>query len=226
MMRALRQSGHMSELGRVFLIGFGNIGKATAYELLKLNLDKPIDVYDKNWKIRENDIKKIGANMLKKFPKVGAYNTLLGCTGEAAIHDMKQLKILASNSVLVSGSSAAIEFNREKFIDHAYESDTDDFYVIEPEKTRTRGLHTSIRMHLNDTDFSFLNAGFPANFDGSIECVPALLIQPTHGMLLAAAYEALGQRPGLTQLNEKYDNWFFTHGLKWVKRYAESTECS
>jgi hypothetical protein len=43
---------------------------------------------------------------------------------------------LSHDAILVSGSSAAIEFNREKFIDQAYRSDKDDFFIIEPEKSR------------------------------------------------------------------------------------------
>jgi hypothetical protein len=221
MMWALRKCRHSADPGRVFVLGFGAVGKATVCELSKLNLENPIDVYDIEWKMLQKDIKKIGANALKAFPENGAYNTVLGCTGKAAVHDTKQLKILADDAVLVSGSSAAIEFNREKFIDLAYKSDEDDFFVVEPEKTRKHGIHTSIRMHVDGREFSFLNAGFPANFDGNIECIPTPLIQPTHGMLLAAAYEALSQQRGFHCLKGEYDDWFLKHGLKWIGRYAD-----
>jgi len=182
-------------------------------------------VYDKKWKTLKEDIEKIGAHALKAFPKHGPYNIVLGCTGKAAVYKVKQLKILAKNAALVSGSSAAIEFNREKFIDLAYKSDKDDFFVVEPEKTRNAGIHAPIKVRLEDNEFSFLNAGFPANFDGRLECIPNLLIQPTHGMLLAAANEALYARkpPGLHFLNQHDDNWFYGNGLVWVERYADQS---
>jgi hypothetical protein len=226
MMTALQKDRHLSDLGRVFVLGFGAVGKATTCELAKLNLDAPIDVYDVQWRTLEKDIKQIGANALKEFPKEGAYNVVLGCTGKAAVTNSKQLKILDANAALVSGSSAAVEFNREKFVDHAYRCENDEFFVIAPEETRRGGLHASIRLHAVDREFSFLNAGFPVNFDGSVECLPTLLIQPTHGMLLAAAYEALSRSPGFNRLSDKYDTWFFENGLKWIGYYGDETKAT
>jgi hypothetical protein len=123
----------------------------------------------------------------------------------------------------VSGSSAAVEFNREKFIDLAYRNDKDDFFIIEPEKSRRLGIHTSLEMQKGDIRFSFLNAGFPVNFDGRMECLPYLIIQITHGLLLAAAKESLNSatRPGFHNLNRRDDQWFKEHGLLWIDRYGK-----
>ena len=122
--------------------------------------------------------------------------------------------------MLVSGSSAAIEFNRERFIDRAYRQDMGDFFIIDPEKTRMDGIHAKINMNLDDKKFSFINAGFPVNFDGRIECIPYQIIQLTHCMLIAASQETLGKKHGLHHLNNINDNWIYNEGLNMLKRYA------
>jgi hypothetical protein len=220
MIEALHRHGQIANLGKIFILGFGYVGQATAHELSKLDIDEPMDVYDVQCEKLERDITRIGANALKVFPKDKLYDTVIGCTGKAAVHTAEQLKILADDAVLVSGSSAAIEFNREKFVDLAYRSEKDNFFIIEPEKTRKQGLHTPVRMSLYNRKFSFLNAGFPINFDGSVECLPSLIIQPTHGMLVAAASETFKQKPGFSCLKNKYDKWFYEKGLKWIDKYA------
>lgn len=221
MIRVLRKSNRLANgLGRVLVIGFGAVGQATTYELSKLKFDKPIEVYDIKKKLKK-EIEKTGAHALKTFPKVGPYDTVFGCTGYSSVNTVRKLKILAKNAVLVSGSSAAIEFNRERFIDRAYKHDKDGFFILEPEKTRNAGIHATINMQLENNEFSFLNAGFPVNFDGRLENIPYLIIQLTHGMLLAAAQETLSKKPGLHYLNHYDDNWFYEHGLNWIERYSK-----
>jgi hypothetical protein len=70
-------------------------------------------------------------------------------------------------------------------------------------------------MRCGAREFTFLNAGFPVNFDGSVECIPTLLIQPTHGILVAAAYQTLNQELGLHALDPVSDDWFHKHELDW-----------
>lgn len=218
---ALGKSGRLADgLGRTLVIGFGPVGQATTRELLKCKHERPIHVYDKSWEALEGEIKKIGALALKTFPEVGAYDTVFGCTGYASF-PIEKVGVLAKDALLVSGSSAAIEFNREKLIDLAYEDDSDDFYVTEPERTRLGGIHSPVQIRKGDTSFVFLNAGFPVNFDGRLECLPDLIIQITHSLLLAAAHETLHAQPGFHYLNEDDDTWLHEEGLAWIARYAE-----
>jgi hypothetical protein len=221
--RSLEESGRIRKgLGRVLIIGFGAVGSATTCELTSLKTETPIHVYDKKWKELRPMIEKTGAKALKAFPNEGPYNTIFGCTGYASF-PLNKVGILSHDALLVSGSSAAVEFNREKFIDLAYRNDKDDFFIIEPEKSRRLGIHASLEMQKGDIRFSFLNAGFPVNFDGRMECLPYLIIQITHGLLLAAAKESLnsGNRPGFHNLNRQDDQWFKEHGLFWIDHYGK-----
>jgi len=223
--RALEQGGRTNqELGRVLIIGFGAVGRATACELMGMKIEQPMHIYDKKWRELQPEMERIGARTLQSFPNQGPYDTIFGCTGYASF-PLSKVDILSKEALLVSGSSAAIEFNREKFIDLAYRSDKDDFFLIEPEKSRQSGIHAPIRLQKGDIRFSFLNAGFPVNFDGRVECLPYLIIQVTHGLLLAAAKESLGSyhRPGFRNLNRQDDQWFQENGLFWIDRYAEGS---
>ncbi|TET96400.1 MAG: hypothetical protein E3J30_11935 [Anaerolineales bacterium] len=217
-----RRQGGDRNLGRVLVIGFGAVGRETTQQLSLLKHGGPIHVYDKEWKRLQTEIRETGACALRRFPKKGPYDSVFGCTGYASF-PINKVGILADDAVLVSGSSAAVEFNREKFIDLAYEFDYDDFYVVEPEKTRDCGIHATIEMQKGGKRFSFLHAGFPVNFDGRLECLPALIIQITHGLLLAACQETLFKESGLHKLNQGDDNWFHERGLYWVEQYAVTT---
>ncbi|UCF13388.1 MAG: hypothetical protein JSW06_03800, partial [Thermoplasmatales archaeon] len=90
--------------------------------------------------------------------------------------------------------------------------DTGDFFITDPEKTRIDGIHAEINMNLDGKKFSFINAGFPVNFDGNIENIPSQIIQLTHCMLIAASQETLGKKHGLHHLNKKNDNWIYKEG--------------
>jgi len=62
---------------------------------------------------------------------------------------------------------------------------------------------------------TFANAGFPVNFDGRIECLPAKMIQPTRCLMYAAAAQVLAQSsPGVVPLQTGPDDWIYQHGLR------------
>jgi S-adenosylhomocysteine hydrolase len=213
-----------NELGRVLVFGYGAVGKETVRELLNFDLDEPVEVYDERISSEKIDkeINSQRVNALACFPEKGFYDTVFGCTGDHSIDRIEELGILSEGAVLISGSSAAVEFNREEFIHHAYEHDKDNFFILDAEKTRQEGIHAPIHMQLNGKKFSFLNAGFPINFDGNLECVPYLIIQLTHGMLVAAAKESLEcKEVGLHRLNDADDNWFNENGLKYINSYVK-----
>jgi hypothetical protein len=185
----------------IAVIGFGVVGEATVKEILPIFPDANIDVVDIDPETRakinvlskELDRNCQGVNELKEQKK---YEIVFGCTGYNSFQ-LDQRDMLADGAILVSGSSAAIEFNRAGFVELAKRYDDDEIEIVDPEGTISRGIHADINMiQEGGKRFSFLNAGFPANFDGKLECLPQCVIQATHGLLFSAGVQILNQKEG------------------------------
>ncbi|MFQ6059929.1 MAG: hypothetical protein ACE5KV_01355 [Thermoplasmata archaeon] len=201
------------ELGEVLVIGFGNVGEATTHSLMEDVDVGRIDVFDTNPE-KAGPIKDAGANPLSSLPESGSYDFVMGCTGYASF-PLEKRSLLADEALLASGSSAAIELNREKFVELADKLPDDEIEILNREATKEAGIHATIELRDAEQSFSFLSAGFPINFDGSIECLPARLIQPTHALLFAASRQSLQTKsPGISFLNFEEDFWIYKHGLE------------
>jgi len=201
------------DLGKILVIGYGSVGKATTKALQEFS--ESVYVYDKDKK-KQKEAKNDNVFTLTKFPKRGNFNTVFGCTGYFSF-GVKKTEILADDANLISGSSAAIEFNRPKFIEFAYEDLHGDFFIKDPEITRREGIHATITMVKKRKTFSFLNAGFPINFTGKIESQPYWSIQMTHVLLLAAAKQVRNEVAGLHSLNLKEDYWISKNWLDYAR---------
>ena len=93
----------------------------------------------------------------------------------------------------------------------------DQIEVLARERTREEGIHATIRIRDGERRLSFLNAGFPVNFDGRMECLPARVIQATHVLLYAAGLQALrARKPGLAAINRADDRWTFERALSYL----------
>ncbi len=192
------------ELGHTAVIGFGTVGRET---LRRLRCADPaptsIDVVDTD-RGTHADIAAESGRPWTALPSEGRYDTVVGCTGYGSF-GWEQRQLLRPDAVLASGSSAAIEFNRELFVDRAARDPGDGVEILDPEATRREGIRAEIRIRDGDRRFSFLHAGFPANFDGELECVPAEVIQATHGLLLMASMQTLREEPGFRPIDPKLD---------------------
>lgn len=72
----------------------------------------------------------------------------------------------------------------------------------------TRDIHSDIELQLVDRRVRFLNGGFPVNFDGSDECIPAEQIQITRALMVAAAAQAVTcQDRGVMALDNELCDW-------------------
>jgi len=174
----------------------------------------PMDVIDIDPKTHE-EISSLGCRPLRWLDRKCVYDLVAGCTGYASF-PLSQRSLLADGAVLVSGSSAAIEFNREKFIELADASPDDEIEVLDREVTRRKGIHATITLRQEGGKrFSFLNSSYPINFDGSLECLTIPAIQPTHCLMVAAARQAIrGKMQGLHPIHPIMDEWIFQHGVK------------
>jgi hypothetical protein len=87
--------------------------------------------------------------------------------------------------------------------------------VHERETLATRSAHSPIRLRVVDRDVTFLNGGFPINFDGAVNCVPAQQIQLTRALMLAGAVQALeAEEVGVAPLDVETCEWL-------VRRFGE-----
>ena len=57
----------------------------------------------------------------------------------------------------------------------------------------------------------FLNAGFPVNFDGRVQCVPSFYIQPTPTMMVEGSLQAVramdAGQTGRLELDKDFTDW-------------------
>ena len=224
--RAMKRSigeERISNAKHIAVIGCGVVGEATVTEICRICPDAKIDIVDVDASVRAK------ASRLSKncegLPQLGdhrEYNIVIGCTGYNSFH-LDQRKLLADEAVLASGSSAAIEFNRTGFIELADRYEDDEIEILDRIKTISEGIHADIflRQEKGKT-FSFLNAGFPVNFDGRLECLPTKIIQATHGLLFTASIQALAREgPGINTINPDDDEWIFKRAVSELSNSPE-----
>ena len=206
----------LAALRRIGIIGYGAVGKATVAALLKHAGHAAIDVVDIEAQARE-DASKAGplCRGVTELQDSGEYELVAGCTGYTSFK-LEQRRLLADDALLASGSSAAVEFNRTGFIELADQFPDDDIEILEREKAIQEGIHATIRIRQEGRKvFSFVNAGFPVNFDGRIEVLPARVIQATHSLLYQAACQAATQASaGVRQIEGRTDHWIYNHALE------------
>lgn len=221
--RSVRARGKLKErLRRVAIVGFGAVGEATTREITKLRHrlglqhEEPIHVVEINEKLAAR-ITELGARPLSRLSPQGNYDLIVGCTGYASFH-VGQTSLLAHDALLASASSASVEFNRKDFLERA-DRPGSKLTIINRDEIRRDLIHAPITMNDGKRSFSFLNAGFPVNFDGRLECLPAWAIQPTHVLLYGACRQVLRtKRPGLKSLSRNEDEWTYHQGLAEIGR--------
>lgn len=210
-------------LEKILVIGFGAVGEATVKALLRKYMPNQVYVSEPKPSLTD-EITKLG---VKHVPKLDDsffdkktnqdYDAVIGCTGYGSFLP-KDIKILNDNAVLASGSSAAIEFNRPKFLEKLMDP-CSDFHITNKTTILRDGLHARIDMKKDSKRFSFINAGFPANFDGEPECLPPQVIQFTHALLVAASQETISAEPGFKELNNLDDDWIFEESIIELEKY-------
>ena len=212
------------------VLGFGVVGRATVAALKDRELKTSVVEPDT---LKEEMIRAAGATPLVRLPSTRRenhiYDLVVGCTGYGSLA-LSHRNLLADGAHLVSASSAAIEFNRARFIERAHDVNFHSLQLVGPAATDsmrevneiTYAIHEpltfSATSEFDQFEFTFVNAGFPVNFTGKIESLPMPLIQSTHGLLYAAAVEATERLDigsvGIHDLNEDDDIWLFVEGMK------------
>jgi S-adenosylhomocysteine hydrolase len=203
---------------RVAVLGFGVVGEATASELRNNFPDAQLIIVDSRAEARARASVAIpSATIVESVADASGYDLVVGCTGRNSF-TIADRSTLASQALLASGSSAALEFDRAGFVELADAFADDDIEILDRESTRARGIHAAIRIRFEGgREATIVNGGFPVNFDGERETLGIEMIQPTRCLMYAAAQQAVAQVvPGVEPLATWTDMWIFREALNWL----------
>lgn len=205
------------------VLGYGAVGRQVA-----ANLRRTARVFVLDTKrARRNLARRDGLRLWDPRAQIEARNPIqfklvVGCTGRASFRVGDQV-FLDRHAVLASASSGSVELSRSDFIDLAAASARDDIHVI-GKGLHLAGLHRHLRMRLVDRSVVFLNAGFPINFDGRLNCIPSKYMQPTAILMVHGALEAVRtHRKGLIPIQHSFSRSLtraFRSSLNAVERGA------
>ena len=168
-------SAHRFSDSSIGVVGFGNIGKAMTETVGRTQT--PIHVFDEGRGPGESE-KAIFCGSLEELYSKSA--TIFGCTGKDTLAGQEWWPKLNGEKVLISCSSQDMEF-RSALI---------SFNDGNHGPVSQRQLTCEVTVPLSEGKLRILRGGFPVNFDGSKESVPAADIQMTRGLLLGAILQA------------------------------------
>jgi S-adenosylhomocysteine hydrolase len=202
--------------GRCLILGFGAIGSQVATFVSKY-LGFPHDlihVFDPE-PLRIREAHDRGYSLWEREDLNTRFQLVIGCSGHSSltVHDYVYLE---DGAILASASSGSVELSREEFIELADSSEIDDIEIMR-QGLNEANIHSDLRFQLVDREATFLNAGFPVNFDGRVNCVPSRFMQPTATMMVAASVQAIScTAKGLVELDPSFCAWLdreFRHEL-------------
>ena len=215
---------HHKTLDRILVLGFGPVGKATTHGIIDKKIANKIEVSEIDRRLSKK-IESVNAKFVPTLddtehfnPKSnGVYDAIVGCTGYSSFHP-HNIGILNQDAILASGSSATVEFNRKDFLEKLIDEKT-SFSIKNPREIKQKGIHSPISISKDHQTFTFLNAGFPVNFNGGTESQPFWTIQMTHALMIAAGRETIDAEPGFKALNADDDKWIHDNTLKNLDEY-------
>jgi S-adenosylhomocysteine hydrolase len=191
---------------RCLVLGYGVIGKQVA-AFLATQLGFPrssIHVFD----VIAERMRDASADGFRTWTMEESvrFHLIVGCSGRASFHAGDYV-FLEDGAVLASATSGTVELSREDFIELADAVPDDDIWIDRKELDERR-VHSDIHFHFVDRSATFLNGGFPINFDGRVNCVPPHYIQATPTMMCAASVQAVSAATtGLIELDPDFCNW-------------------
>ncbi len=185
---------------KCLILGYGNIGKKVSkfvWEQLGFKSDN-IYVFDPSF----SDNSSHPFNSWDRHDLQSRFDLVIGCSGRSSF-DVGDFVFLNDGAILASASSGAVEFSRRKFIELAMHSHGD--IRIDKSDLDENNIHSDIKIHFPNRDVTFVNGGFPVNFAGDVNCIPAQYIQPTVAMMVRASIQAIEtQEKGVIPLDEEF----------------------
>lgn len=159
------------------VVGFGNIGKAMTQTLSRIQ--SPILAFDENIGAEGKSGTTIFCDSLGELYSKSA--TIFGCTGRDTLAGKEWWPQLVGERLLISCSSQDMEFRSILL----------SLNDGNQELVSRQQLTSEVTVPLGQGKLRILRGGFPVNFDGSRESVPAADIQMTRGLLLGAILQAV-----------------------------------
>jgi S-adenosylhomocysteine hydrolase len=204
--RRLRPLASETTRNRCLVLGYGAIGKQVAVFLsTELGFERAsIYVFD----VLDDRMRQARAEGFQLWAMQDGvrFNVVVGCSGRASFHAGDYV-FLEDGAVLASATSGTVELSRENFIQLADSVADDDIWIDRTDLDEGRA-HSDLTFHFVDRDATFLNGGFPMNFDGRVNCIPPHYIQPTPTMMCAAAVQAVrSTETGLIDLDPEFSLW-------------------
>lgn len=157
------------------VIGLGNVGNAVAKDLVKTG--SQVFVYDIDSSLSESMPGTIWSNSVEEVFQNADY--IFGCTGHDVLSGATWVDTLKGNKTLISCSSEDKEF---LFLLKAFSKSEDGDHSDPLQTFSIQFSHCIIKV---------VRGGFPVNFDGTSESVPATDIQMTRGLQLSAILQAV-----------------------------------
>jgi S-adenosylhomocysteine hydrolase len=196
----------------VLLMGYGFIGENVANELLSHGFN--LTIYDPEEK-RRIKAQKNGLSILTDQNQLynQDFTILVGASGTQVLAGM-DLSRLPKNVLLVNMASTDTEFSawnlrpQGKIIhQHVLQSDTE--YLQKNLPLPWRSLY---KITADKNTFFLANGGFPSDFSGKVNPIPAENIQLTSALLLYGAIQAVETiNPGLIDLDQQAQNKIIAH---------------
>jgi S-adenosylhomocysteine hydrolase len=192
--------GRRLEGERATVIGYGVIGTAIAKELRSRGAK--VTVVETSLE-RVAQARRAGFQVAEKAGALASAQIVIGATGTRSL-SLDDLRLLPSGAVVASASSKQVELDMEG-LGQASRSRT-----LVPAASPLVRLPTA-RYQLGRAQLTVLGDGWPVNFDGDVEDIPAGLIQITRALMFAGAIQAAGiktncaKNRGMTPLDNKVD---------------------
>ena len=208
--RTIRPMATGRTLRAALVLGYGSIGEQVAtYLAAQFGIDKKrVFIRDKKRDRRELAVRR-GFSLWAREDLSQRFDIVIGCSGQSSFV-LGDRQYLNDGALLASASSGAVELSRREFVELADASPLDDV-EIRRDNLDERNLHANVEIKLVDRSVTFANAGFPVNFDGGLNTIPARFIQQTPVMMAAAAIQACGaveeQRSGQLEFEHEYCTW-------------------
>jgi S-adenosylhomocysteine hydrolase len=208
--RKLRPRLAGRRLGRCLVLGYGAIGEQVAsYLALQFGVGRDDILVHDTVPGRNQVASRRGFAIWDRSDSEQTFELVVGCSGRASFQ-IGDFPFLADGALLASASSGAVELSRAEFIELADASREDDIRIVR-EKIPPGDLHADLEFELVDRTATFLNAGFPINFDGRLATTPGRYIQPTPVMMCGAAVQARRAldegRTGIIDLDGRLSDW-------------------